>query len=94
VTYAVASDAWQTQAGTSGRSVIVEAEAYATDDVAPLRLRELAFVGDKGRFKLQLRSSQALQVEGYIVQYREIIESGEIKKIECRLESTGAALLM
>jgi hypothetical protein len=94
VTNAVASDAWQVQAGTSARHVVIECEAYATDEPSAVRLRSLALSGAPGNFKLQLRLAESLQLSAFIMQYREIIGAGEIKKIQCRLESSGAASLV
>jgi hypothetical protein len=94
VTNAVASDAWQAQAGTSARHMVIECEAYATDEAASMRVRSLALAGTPGNFKLQLRPTESLQLSAYVTQYREIIGAGEIKKIQWRLESSGAASLV
>jgi hypothetical protein len=91
VTSPIAADAWQVQAGTSNRKVLIDCEAYATDDVSALRLRALAASGALGDFKLELRASESLQFSAYVTQYRETIGAGEIKKLQCRLESSGAA---
>lgn len=94
VANAVATDAWQVQAGTSARHVTLECEAYATDEASASRVRNLAMSGAQGNFKLQLRTAETLQFSAYVTQYREIIGAGEIKKLQCRLESSGAASLV
>lgn len=91
VSSTVSADAWQVKVGTSNRNVVIECEAYATDDVSALRMRALAVNGAQGNFKLKLRVSESLQFSAFVTQYREIIGAGEIKKLQCRLESSGAA---
>ncbi len=91
VTSPITSDAWQLQAGVSDRKILIECEAYATDDVSALRLRALAVNGMLGDFKLEVRASETLQFSAFVTQYREVISAGEIKKLQCRLESSGAA---
>ena len=94
VTSPIATDAWQLQAGTSDRKLLVDCEAYATDDVSALRVRSLAVTGIPGDFKLELRSGESLQFSAYVTSYNETITAGEIKKLQCRLESSGAALFV
>ena len=91
VTNPIATDAWQLQAGTSARKVLVECEAYATDDVSALQVRSLAVSGALGDFKLELRAGESLQFSAFVTQYTETTAAGEIKKLQCRLESSGAA---
>ena len=91
VTSPVSTNAWQIQAGTSNRKVILDCEAYATDDASALRVRALAISGAAGNFKLALRASESLQFSAYVTQYTETIAAGEIKKLQCRLESSGVA---
>lgn len=87
---AVTTDAWQVHAGMSDRRAMIECEAYATDDAAPLRVRSLMLSGLAGNFKLKLRGTETLQFSAFVTLYREVIAAGEIKKLMCRLESTGA----
>lgn len=87
---AIASDAWQVNAGASTRKAVLEGDAYATDEAPHLRLRTLALNGASGNFKLKLSSSETMQLAAIVTLYREVIEAGDIKKIEFRLESSGA----
>ena len=87
----IAADAWQVQAGTSARKVLIDCEAYATDDVSALRLRTLAVNGTPGNIRLNLRAGETLQFSALVTQYRELTGAGEIKTLQCRLESSGAA---
>lgn len=91
---AVAGDAWVTQVGAGNRQAIIECESYATDDAAALRLRSLALAGTSGNFRLQLRSGETVQLRAMVTQYREDNAAGEVKRLRCRLESSGAALLI
>lgn len=93
VANAVASDAWQTLVGTSNRNVIIECECFATDEAPALRIKTLGLSGDVANFKLQLRSSETLVLSAVLMQYREDIAAGDIKRVRFRLESSGAVSL-
>lgn len=91
VAKAVTSDAWNIQVGMSERQITLDCDAYATDEANALRLKTLAMNGAAGNFKLQLRSTETLSFAAVITKYREEIRPGEIKKLFCRLETSGAA---
>lgn len=91
ISTAVGSDAWQVIAGASGRRLLIEADAYATDDNAAIRVRSLMFSGASGNFKIKLSGTQTLQFSAVVTFYHERIEAGSIKKLQCRLESSAAA---
>ncbi len=91
---AIATDAWQVQAGASHRQVVVDCNGYASDDAQAIRVKSLAFSGLVGNFKLQLRSSETLVFSALVTQYRENFAPGEVKKMQFRLESSGAATLV
>lgn len=93
VANAVASDAWQTLVGTSNRNVVIECEGFATDDTATLRIKALGLGGEVANFKLQLSSAETLALRAVVMQYREDITAGDIKRVQFRLESSGAASL-
>jgi hypothetical protein len=91
---AVATDAWAAQAAATNRQLVLECDAYATDDAATLRMRALAFNGAKGNFKLEVSPTESLQFAATVMRYREVIEQGVIKKLMCRLESSGAVTVL
>jgi hypothetical protein len=93
VANAIASDAWQTLVSTSNRNVVIESECYATDDAPALRIKALALSGVAANFKLQLRGAETLVLSAFVMQYREDIAAGDIKRMRFRLESNGAASL-
>ena len=93
VANAVASDAWQTLVGTSNRNVVIECECFATDEPPALRIKLLGLSGAVANFKLQLRSAETLQFSAVVMQYREDIAAGDIKRVRFRLESSGVASL-
>ena len=86
---AVQSDAWQVSVNANTRRAIIECESLATDDAAPLRLRALMLNGASGNFRLKLNAGETLTFSASVALYREIIEAGTIKRLQCRLESTG-----
>ena len=90
---AVASDAWQVNVGASTRHAVIEGEAYGSDETPCLRLRNLSLSGANGNFKLELSASEILQLAAVVTVYREVIEAGNIKRIQFQLESSGAVLL-
>jgi len=90
---AIAADAWQVQVGTSNRLAVIECDSYATDEAAMLRIKTLAMSGALGNFKLQLRSAETLLISAVVIQYREEIAPGEIKRVRFRLESSGEVSL-
>ncbi len=90
---AVHGDAWVAQGGVGERRAIIECEAYATDDAAALRLRSLAMSGDAGNIQLTLRTAETLSAAVYVTRYEEITEAGQVKRLSCRMESSGALTL-
>ena len=93
VATAVSSDAWLVHAGTSGRRAMIECDGFATDEAPALRLRSLMLSGAAGNFRLELNAAETLVMSAVVTLYREIIEAGGIKKLQCRLESSGAVTL-
>jgi hypothetical protein len=93
ISSALSSDAWQVSIGTSARRAVIEATAYATDDAATLRLRSLALAGTSGNFKLELSTTETLQLTAVVISYQERIQANSMKRIEFRLESSNAALV-
>ena len=89
VATAVAEDAWQNAVGTTARRAVIECEAMATGEAAAMRLRSLAVSGAVGNVQLELGSDTVLQCAVYVTDYREVIEAGKVKKLNCRLESSG-----
>lgn len=87
---AVAADAWQNGVGTSQRRVVIACEALANDEAAALRLRGLAIGGASGNIQLELAGSETLECAVYVTEYREVIQAGQVKRLVCRLESSGA----
>lgn len=90
VANAVTTDAWMVNAATSARRAVIECEAYATDEAPPLRLRSLMLSGNAGNVKLKLSTTETLSMNAVVTVYRETIAPGNIKKLFCRLESSGA----
>lgn len=90
VANAISTDGWLVEAGTSARRALIECEAFATDEAPALRLRTLALSGALGNFKLELSATQTLVFSGVVTNYREVIDAGEIKRLQCRLETSGA----
>lgn len=90
---AISSDGWQIQAGASDRKLVIECEAYATDDVASLRLRSLAMSAGAGNIRLMLSNTQMMSASMFIARYNEVIEAGNVKRLSCRMESTGGAAI-
>jgi hypothetical protein len=86
----VAAQAWQGMSEANQRRASIDFEALASDSTAALRLRTLALGGGVGNFRLQLSSAETLHFPAVMVIYREIIAPGDIKQIECRIESSGA----
>jgi hypothetical protein len=87
---AIATDAWAISVGMTDRSAVIECDALMSDTAQAQRLRSLAFGGLPGNFKLELNAAETLVFSAVPTLYREVIEAGEIKKLVCRLESTGA----
>jgi hypothetical protein len=94
VASSISADGWQTQIGTSGRQVVIECEAYANDEPAAVRLRSAALTGTRVNMELETHSNEHLAMQVYVVRYQENAVPGDIKKIICRLESSGAASLV
>lgn len=93
VNNAISDDAWLVHAGASGRRAVIECEAYATDEAPATRVRSLAMNGDNGNFRLKVSSTQTLSLNATVTMYREMIAAGGIKRLQCRLESSGAAVI-
>lgn len=94
VSNAIGSDAWQVQVGAANRKLVLECEAYATDEAPAQRLRTLALTGGLGNLRLKLSPMETLQCAALVVLYREVIAAGEVKKLVCRVESSGAVLVV
>lgn len=94
VANAVSTDGWLVEGGASGRRALVECEAYATDDASSLRIRTLVLGSGTGNFKLEISPTQTLVFSAVVTSYREIIDAGDIKRIQCRLESSGAVTVI
>jgi hypothetical protein len=91
---AIAGDGWLVSHGVSERRCVVECDVLATDEFAATRLYDLA-VGDvSGNFEISIRPEQYLQCTAFVTQYREIIQPGEIKRLQLRLESSGVVSLV
>lgn len=90
---AISSDGWQLQAGASDRKLVIDIEAFATDDAASMRLRSLALTGVVGNIKLMLSTSQTLSASMLITRYDETIEPGSLKRLTCRMESNGGVVI-
>lgn len=88
------STAWQRITGCTNRSVTLECEALANDEAAAVRLRELAMGGTSGNVRLELKTGQRIDMEIYVSRYSESIQPGNIKRLECRLESSGVSVLV
>lgn len=91
---AVSDDAWVNGAAISARRLMLEAEALATDSVAAEQLRSIALSGELWVFRLALTTAQMLECTAFVTQYREVIQPGEIKKLQIRLESSGAVTVV
>lgn len=94
VANAISTDGWLVEGGASGRRAIVECEAYATDDASAVRLRTLVLGGTLGNFKLEINPTQTLVFSAVVTNYQEQLGAGEIKRLQCRLESSGAVTLI
>lgn len=90
VATAVSNDAWQEIVNTTARQSIVEVDGFATDSVAAQRVRTLAVTGASGNFRLALTGSETLLLAAVVLQYREDIGTGDVKRLRFRLESSGA----
>ncbi|MES2983911.1 MAG: hypothetical protein V4735_01840 [Pseudomonadota bacterium] len=94
VATAIAADAWQVSTGTTARHAVIECDGLATDDAAPLRLRSLMLSGASGNFKLEMNTAETLLFTAVVTLYRETMEAGNVKRLQCRLESTGALVIV
>lgn len=90
---AISANAWQQQAGVSDRKLAIEIEAFAMDDAASLRLRELALAGEAGNIQLNVSSAETISTSVYLTRYDERIEPGTPKRMSCRLESSGLVIV-
>ena len=90
---AVAANAWVVTGGASGRKAVIECDAFATDEAPALRVRSLMLSGAAGNFKLKLSGTETLLLSAVVTIYRETIEAGGIKRLSCRLESSGAVTI-
>jgi hypothetical protein len=88
---AIHADAWQMLVAGGERKVSLECEAYATNEAAAVRVRNLAMAGELGNIRLELEVGETLTLTVLVSRYSETIESGRIKRMQCRLESSGAA---
>lgn len=91
---AISTDGWLVEAGTSGRRARIECEAFATDEAPAVRLRTLALTGGIANFKLELSPTQSFAFAAIVTSYREAIDAGEIKRLRCQLESSGAVTVV
>jgi len=94
VANAISADGWLVEAGASGRRAVIECEAYATDEAPAVRLRTLALGSTTGNFKLEITPTQSLVFAAVVTSYREVIGAGEMKRLLCRLESSGAVTVV
>lgn len=86
---AIHADAWRTLVAGGERHLALECEAYASNDAAALRLRSLAMLGEMGNIRLELEAGTIMALTVLVSRYHETIESGRIKRIQCRMESHG-----
>ncbi len=91
---AISTDGWQAQLPPTTRQLVIECEAYANDEPAALRLRHAALLGIRVNIELATASNEHFAAQVYVLRYQENTVPGEIKKIICRLESSGAASLI
>lgn len=91
---AIHADAWQMLVTGGERKVSLECEAYATNEAAAVRLRSLAMTGELGNIRLELEAGQTLTLTAQVSRYSETIEAGNIKRMQCRLESHGEVLFL
>lgn len=87
---AVNGNGWLSGVATGERRAVVECEALATDEDAAARLRSLAIGGMAGTVRLATKANEALVFSAFVTRYRETIAPGEVKRLQCRLESSGA----
>lgn len=90
---AIRHAAWRVEAAVTAQQLVVEVEMLATDETAAIRVRSLAFSGQLGKFKLKLRSAETLQFSAFVSNYSETLQSGEVKRAQVRLTSSGAVTL-
>jgi hypothetical protein len=90
---ALSADGWQATVGSSQRRVLLECEALATDDPAPLRLRAQAMLGAPVNVRLAVQGSEMVRARVHVTRYVENLVAGEPKRLSVRLESDGTALL-
>lgn len=85
----VNGNAWQEIVSGINRQTTIEVDGYASDGGAASRIRALAMTGVQGNFRLALSSSETMALAAFVIQYREDIAAGEIKRLRFRLESSG-----
>ncbi len=88
---AIAADAWSAGVAISSRRMVIECEALATDEAPANRIRGFAMNGESTNIKLYLKPGEQIECSVFITRYHEIIQAGEIKRLQIRLESTGVA---
>lgn len=94
LTNTLGSDPWQVNVGTSARQLALECEAYANNAAAATRLQSLALSSSEGNFKLLAGDAKTWVFAARVIQYREDIPAGGIKRVRLRLESSGAVSLV
>ncbi len=90
----ISGDAWLVGVGTTERRAVIECDVLATDEPPAERLRSLAMSGAASNVRLGLKTSEKVQFSAYVTRYREVLQSGEIKRLLIRLESSGAVSLV
>jgi hypothetical protein len=86
----IQQDAWVVGAATVTRRLTLECQAMATDMVSANRIRSLAMGGSSGNFVLALNDTENLFFAAFVVNYREILQAGSVKRLQFQLDSTGA----
>lgn len=94
LTNTLGGDAWQVNVGISARQLLIECDAYANNATAATRLQSVALAGIEGNFKLLAGDGKTWIFTARVMQYREEMPAGGIKRIRLRLESSGAVSLV
>ena len=90
---AVSANAWRVGVDVSARRAALECDMLGSDDESLLRLRCLAINNEAGTVRLMVSQDEVMQFQVFVTNYREIIQAGQLKRVSCKLESTGAIVI-
>ena len=85
----IAADSWVNAVGATARKLTIDCTLVANPHAAIDRLRMLALSDGPGNFILQLNSGEIMSGAALVTDYRENGKTGEVKTVQCHLESTG-----